>query len=328
VLALVLGLGAVISASLTVVNNKVDKITRVQVDPEALGIDPKQENELKDYRNIALLGIDYHKGETQFRSDAMIIASIYKPTSEVRLFSIYRDTLLDIGEEYGLDKLNHAHAFGGPAQTLNSINRNLDLNIKEFVSFDWKAVADTVDALGGLDIKIEESEITEMNKYIRDTQSAIGGSKKEIKKAGMQHLNGIQATTYARIRKDNIEGDYRRNERMKIVVDTAFTKAKSKDIFELNAITDKVLPQLKTNMTNSQIMEMLLKINTYQMTGQSEGWPFDQQDWQPNGWYCVPHTLESNVIELHKKFFGQEDYDPGEGVKEISHRISSRTGFW
>ena len=87
---------------------------------------------------------------------------------------------------------------------------------------NWKSVADTVDALGGLDIEIQESEINEMNKYIQDTYKNIGGSNAKIESAGMQTLNGNQAVTYARIRKDAVTGDFRRNERMKIVFQMKF----------------------------------------------------------------------------------------------------------
>ncbi|MCE2603953.1 LCP family protein, partial [Pseudomonas aeruginosa] len=94
--------------------------------------------------------------------------------------------------------------------------------------------------------------IKEMNKYIKDTQKNIGGPKKKIKKAGKQTLNGNQAVTYARIRKDSADGDHRRNERMKIVLSAAFEKAKTLSLSQLNQIADKILPTIKTNMSTNQ----------------------------------------------------------------------------
>lgn len=329
-LVLVIFLGGVIGAGLTVVHTKLDMVGQVQVNRKALGIDARVAKELKNYRNIALLGIDARNMEddTQTRSDAMIIASIDKTTNHVRLISLYRDTYVSLGDSFGLDKMTHAYYYGGPPQTLQTINRNLDLNCEEVVVVNWKTVADTVDALGGLDIDIQESEINEMNKYIRDTQKNIGGPKKKIRKAGMQTLNGVQAVTYARIRKDSSEGDHRRNERMKIVLSAAFEKAKGLSLTKLNSIANEILPDIKTNMTTGQMMEILLELTSYKITS-STSWPYDWADWTHNNiWYGPPVTLERNVIKLHEEFFKQQNYQPTDTVKEISNSISSVTGMW
>ncbi|WP_415931643.1 LCP family protein [Zhenpiania hominis] len=329
-LIVVIGVGSIIGAGLTVVHTQLDKVTKVQVNRKALGINSRVAKELKNYRNIALLGIDARdmSDDSQTRSDAMIIASINKETNEVKLVSLYRDTYVSLGDNYGLDKMTHAYYYGGATQTLQTINRNLDLNCEEVVVVNWKAVADAVDLLGGLEINIRESEISEMNKYIKDTQKNIGGSKKKIRRAGKQTLNGVQAVTYARIRKDSAEGDHRRNERMKIVLSAAFEKAKNLDLDQLNKIANEVLPSIKTNITTNQMMEILLALNSYKITD-SVSWPYDWTDWTYNGiWYGPPVTLKSNVTQLHEEFFNQKNYEPTDTVKEISDRISSLTGRW
>lgn len=330
VLAAVLALGGVIGTGLTVVHSKLDMVGQVKVNRKALGIDAKVAKDLANYRNIALLGIDARDmdNDKQTRSDAMIIASVDKQTNEVRLVSLYRDTYVNIGDNYGLDKMTHAYFYGGATQTLQTINRNLDLNCEEVVVVNWKSVADTVDALGGLEIEIKESEIKEMNKYIKDTQKNIGGSKKKIKKAGKQTLNGIQAVTYARIRKDSAQGDHRRNERMKIVLAAAFNKAKTLSLNQLNEIANEILPEIKTNMTTNQMMEVLLELASYSITD-SKSWPYQWTDWTYNGiWYGPPVTLERNVTQLHEEFFKQKNYEPTDKVKSISDSISSITGKW
>lgn len=330
VLAAVLALGGVIGTGLTVVHSKLDMVGQVKVNRKALGIDARVAKDLANYRNIALLGIDARDmdNDKQTRSDAMIIASVDKQTNEVRLVSLYRDTYVNIGDNYGLDKMTHAYFYGGATQTLQTINRNLDLNCEEVVVVNWKSVADTVDALGGLEIEIKESEIKEMNKYIKDTQKNIGGSKKKIKKAGKQTLNGIQAVTYARIRKDSAQGDHRRNERMKIVLAAAFNKAKTLSLNQLNEIANEILPEIKTNMTTNQMMEVLLELASYSITD-SKSWPYQWTDWTYNGiWYGPPVTLERNVTQLHEEFFKQKDYEPTDKVKSISDSISSITGKW
>lgn len=329
VLILVLGIGGVLAAGMAVVKNTLDNVGRVELDPNLIGINPGVDEQLSNYRNIALIGIDARdmSNDEGTRSDAMIIASINKETKEIKLFSVYRDTMLYIGEDAGLDKITHAYYYGGPTRVLYALNKNLDLNIKEVVVVNWKAVADTVDALGGLDIEIQESEINEMNKYIKDTQRNIGGSKALIESAGMQTLNGNQAVTYARIRKDAATGDYRRNERMKIVVKATFDKAKEIDPKAIRKISREIMPQIKTNMSTADMMGMALKLTSYNMTD-SVGWPYNTRGWTGNAWYGPPVTLNSNVIQLHEEFFAQPDYVPTQEVQDISSRISATTGYY
>lgn len=330
VLILVIGIGGTIAAGLTVVKNTLDNVGRIELDPDMIGINPQVDSELRNYRNIAILGIDARdmSNDENVRSDAIIVASINKKTSEIKMFSVYRDTMLDLGDDTpGLDKVTHAYFYGGPTKVLYALNKNMDLNIKEVVVVNWKSVADTVDALGGLDIEIKDSEIYEMNKYIQDTYNSIGGSNEKIKKAGMQTLNGNQAVTYARIRKDSVEGDYRRNERMKIVVQAAFEKAKGMKVSTIEDISEEILPEIKTNMSSADMMGMLLKLTSYTMTD-SVGWPYEVGSYSSNGWYGPPVTLESNVSKLHEEFFAQEDYTPTQDVQKISSRISAKTGLY
>ena len=330
VLILVLGIGGVIAAGLTVVKNTLDNVGRIELDTDLIGINPQVDSDLRNYRNIALLGIDARdmSSDENVRSDAIIIASINKETNEIKMFSIYRDTMLDLGDNSpGLDKVTHGYFYGGPTKMLYAINKNLDLNVKEVVVVNWKSVADTVDALGGLDINIKDSEIKEMNKYIQDTYKNIGGSNAKIETAGKQTLNGNQAVTYARIRKDAVDGDYRRNERMKIVVKAAFKKAAKMDPKALKKISNEILPEIKTNMSSADMMDMVLKLNSYEMTD-SVGWPYDVGSWSSGGWYGPPVTLSSNVTKLHEQFFGQEGYTPTQDVQNISKRISAKTGLY
>ena len=172
---------------------------------EAFGIDPKVDRDLKNYRNILLIGVDTRAGEkdNNCRSDANIIVSINKTTNEVRLISVLRDSYFDMEENgnWTLDKLTHAHAYGGPMNTIRSINRNMDLNIHEYVRVNWSSVVNIVDSIGGIDVNIEKHTIKEMNKYIKDTNKSLKGDKTKITKAGKQTLNGVQAVTFCRIRK-------------------------------------------------------------------------------------------------------------------------------
>lgn len=328
-LVFALGIGGVLAAGMAVVKNTFDNVGRIELDPNLIGINPQVDEELSNYRNIAILGIDARDmtDDSDVRSDAIIIASIDKETNEIKMFSVYRDTMLYLGEEVGLDKVTHAYYYGGPTKVLYALNKNLDLNIKEVVVVNWKAVADTVDALGGIDIEIQESEINEMNKYIVDTARNVGGSKELIESAGMQTLNGNQAVTYARIRKDALTGDYRRNERMKIVVAATFEKAKELDVKKIKKISNEILPEIKTNMSTGDMMSLALNLTAYTMTD-SVGFPYEHRDMNNGVFYGVPVTLCSNVTTLHEQFFAQDGYEPTSDVQDISANISATSGFY
>jgi hypothetical protein len=166
-----------------------------------------------------------------------------------------------------------------------------------------------------------------MNKYIHDTQNNIGGSDEEIKEAGKQTLNGVQAVTYARIRKDALTGDYRRNERMKIVVKATFNKAMQMDVNALKTISNDILPQIKTNMSSRDMLGIVMNIASYEMTD-SVGWPYTTRGWTGAAWYGPPVTLNSNVTQLHEEFFAQPDYVPTDDVQAISGNISATTGYY
>lgn len=330
VIALILGATAVLATGFVVIRNTLANVGHIDIDQTQIAIDPTVDEELSNYRNIALLGIDARdmdEIEGDIRSDAIIVASVNKETGEIKMFSVYRDTMLNLGDNVGLDKVTHAYYYGGAQGVLYALNKNLDLNIHEVVVVNWKAVADTVDALGGIDVEIQESEINEMNKFILNTYKHIGGSDELITEPGMQTLNGNQAVTYARIRKDAVTGDYRRNERMKIVVKATFDKAKQMDIDAIKTISNDILPQIKTNMTSEDMMFMALDLASYSMTD-SEGFPYDKRDWSGNAFYTIPVTLNSNVTKLHEQFFGQDGYQPTETVQGISNSISGQTGYY
>ncbi len=330
VFLLVAGIIALVIGGMSFLNAQLDKITREEINRNELNINDGVREDLANYRNILLLGIDARdmNSDENTRSDAMIIVSINKETRDIRMISIYRDTYLDLGERVGLDKLTHAYFYGGAQQTVASINGNMDLNIEEFVVVNWKAVADAVDALGGVEIEVLDSELDELNKYINETARSTGGPKDKVKKAGKQTLNGVQAVTYSRIRKDSIEGDRRRNERMKIVIAAAFDKMKTMGVTELDDMTNLVLPQIKTNMTNTEMLDLMLDFPAYNM-GKNTSWPYDWMDFTYNGvWYGPPVTLNSNVSQMHEEYFGQKNYEPTEAVQDISYEISARTGRW
>ena len=299
-----------IATSLWFVNDKLDKLNYVNdVTKEDVSVDTQVDESLSEYRNIALLGIDTRNDTfTGSRSDCIIIVSINNNTKDVKLLSVYRDTYLDI-EGHGLDKVTHAYAYGGPRLTLSTLNRNLDLNISEFVTVNFETVRTVVNAIGGVDITVTAAEASQI--------SGISG-------AGTYTLNGDQALAYSRIRK--IDTDYQRTERMRTVLNAVFEKIKKLDLAQLNSLLDTVLPHLSTNISKNDIIALLPDLLSYNVTD-SEGWPYETRGITLNLWYGIPVTLEENVKQLHENLFGEENYEPSETVKSISNQIIQKTGY-
>jgi polyisoprenyl-teichoic acid--peptidoglycan teichoic acid transferase len=309
---------------------KFEKVEYVDLSKQNLDIDPKVDAALKDYQNILLVGVDARRGEkdSNSRADAIIIISINKKTGDFRLISVYRDTLLDLQETGGnhrLDKVTHSFVYGGALNTMRTLNRNLDLNIKDYIKVNWYSVADFVDAMGGLTLNIKDYEVSEINKYIGDTNASLKGDSTMLKKPGIQVLNGVQAVTYCRIRHVG-NGDYERTQRMRNTIKAAFAKAKTMKLKALSNVMDKTLPEISTSINPKSMIWMLYDATKYKMM-KSAGWPYETTGAMVNGvWYGPPVNLAKNVTQLHKNIFGQSGYVPTDRVKKIGQAITDMTG--
>lgn len=322
----ILGLGV---AGYTFVNGKIGKMQKENIDTTAVGISEETKQELKGYRNIALLGIDSRADDYGLgnRSDCMMIASINQETNEIKLISVYRDTYVYVMENgtKRLDKITHAYSYGGAQNTLKSLNEAMDLNITEFVTVNFDAVIAAVDSLGGVYIDIDESEIKYVNDYIDATSESSGVKSSHITHSGRQKLDGVQAVSYTRVRY-TAGGDYKRTERMRTVVEAMLSKAKTLGVGQLNSFADTILPRIRTNISSSEIWGLVPKLASFKVT-ESIGWPYETQGITLDRWYGVPVTLKSNVERLHKEAFEQEDYEASDTVKEMSAAIVKKTGY-
>jgi len=306
------------------VNSKIGKMNKVDIDEASLGL--SENNHLSNYRNVVIFGIDSRSSDYELgnRSDCIIIASINNVTHDIKLISVYRDTYMQI-EGHGLDKITHAYSYGGPELAMKTLNENLDLNIKEFVTVNFDAVADAVDALGGIKMQITSAEVQYINSYIDETARVTGKSAKHITSAGTYNLDGVQAVAYSRIRYTS-GGDYKRTERMRDVITAMLSKLKTKNVSQINKIADKILPQVHTNLSMADLISMIPAVTSFNV-GESIGWPYQTKGITLDRWYGVPVTLESNVIKLHQQVFNNEDYEAPESVKNISKKIINKTGY-
>ena len=276
------------------------------------------------YTNFVLFGGDSRKGEVEgaIRTDSIIIFSLNNETKEVKMVSVYRDTLMDNTTGY-ITKVNSAYASGGPARAMSTLNMNMDLDITKYVTVDFGVVAQVIDALGGIETDITEAEMYAMNKYIKQTAKAAGKDAVLIEKPGYQHLDGVQTTTYARIRK-GVGDDFARAERQREVIEKVLQKVIKCNWTQIDTIIDEALPKISTNFSFGEILKYAMNFATYDIKG-SMGFPFEKGTATigGRGSSVYPTSLTSNVTELHKELFGVEDYAPSQKVRDISYRINN-----
>ena len=283
----------------------------------------------KGYKTIALFGGDSRSGDLEegAQSDTIIIAAINSNTKEVRLASVYRDTTVRHADNK-IRKANYAYYTGGPKDAINMLNRNFDLDIQDYVTVDFKALADVVDLVGGIELEVTDDEAKEINKYVRETGKVAGKEVHKLKSGGTYTMDGVQAVTYARIRK-NVGGDYKRTERQRIVIKKVVEKAKGMDLATINKIINKVFPQISTSFSLADIIGLAAGALDYEIKD-SSGFPMEAMNGRIDGLgsVIVPVGLVENVKELHSFLYPDEKPEKvSDTVKEIATEIEELTGI-
>lgn len=303
--------------------SKLSKVNYVKL--ENIEINEGVAEQLKGYRNIAIFGVDARSNTFEnTRSDIIMIASLNQDTNQVKLVSVYRDSYLYI-DGYGYDKVTHAYAYGGPQLAINTLNKNLDLNITEFVTVNFNAVIDIIDAIGGIELDVDSEELGYLNKYVSDVNRELGRNDSSLKRTGVSNLTGAQALAYSRIRY-TAGGDFKRTERSREVLNATFAKAKKMSVSKLNKLADILLPKVYTNIPPSDMLGMIPQIYNINIT-EGEGWPYKTQFYNNGISYVAPVTLEQNVKQLHEHLFNDSDYEVSSKVKEYSDGIIKKTGY-
>ena len=284
------------------------------------------------YWTFAVFGVDGRNSQDLvskgLNSDVIMIVNINQDTGEIRMCSVFRDTYLNISDNNRYRKINQAYSEGGPEQALAALNKNLDLNIKNYVTFNWKAVADGINILGGIDgIDISKAELFYINAFITETVNVTKIGSYQLKSTGVQHLDGVQAVAYGRLRL--MDNDYARTERQKKVIKAAFDKAKESNFSVLNNIMVVCFPEVATNINFNTVVAMAQNITKYYIS-ESGGFPWQRTETGAGslGDVVAPATLESNVRYLHSFLFGDENYEPSSAVMSYSETIKEKTNVY
>ena len=301
-----------------------------------------------EYMNFVLFGVDSRNKEVDTsNSDSILIVSIHNTTGKVKMASVYRDTMLGIYDKEGTlkeyFKVNSAFSNGGAEAAINTLNKNLDLDLTDYVTVNFGGVARIIDTLGGIKVNLTKDEKRQINHHMKSTISSTGRRAKKIKKAGKNiKLNGIQAATYCRIRKatfidpethEKISNDFGRAARQRSVIKKLVEAAKKAGVSELEDMVDEVLNSdskkdriISTSFDFDSIVNMIPILFDFELNG-SEGFPSRLQTGTYNGAsYVVPQTLQTNVKELHKYLYGEKNYQPTATVNDASYTVVTKTG--
>ncbi|MDO4632293.1 MAG: LCP family protein [Eubacteriales bacterium] len=287
------------------------------------------QQKLEGYWNIALYGVDSRdKSATMGQSDTIIVCSINKDTKDVKLASVYRDSYLeDTTGNY--NKATDVYAMGGPERSINMLNKNLDLDISDYVTVNMDIVATLVNAIGGVEIDVREEEILHLNNYQNESSEITGLEIVPVTQPGLQTLNGLQAISYCRIRYIGL--DYERTERQRKVINQIFAKVKTMDPISLTALINQMFDYIETNLSVTEILALAKDVSAYNIV-ETTGFPYsigNSDMSRAGGSYVVSTDLASDVKQLHTFLFGEDAaYQPSDVVKTISDEIAYRYSIY
>lgn len=310
-------------------NQKMNAIDYNDLTDDDIEINENLNKDMEGYTNIVLFGGDSRNGtvEKGTHSDTVIIVNLNHETKEVRLISVYRDTFLEIAKENpNNQKLTHAHFIGGPKMGINTLNRNFDLDIKDYVTVNFEAVAKAVDVLGGVEIEVKKNEVKWFNKNIKEQNKIFGENTPLLEGAGTYMMNGTQALAYARIRKTD-QGDITRTERQRKVISLMVAKLKTQGLTKMTELMDTVFPMISTSISKTEMISLATQVFSYELKD-TIGFPFTFTNVTlgSKGAVLPPADLEHNVMALHKYLYGTENYQVSDNVKRISQSITAESG--
>ena len=262
--------------------------------------------------NILLIGTDERSKDERGRADAIMIATIDEKHRGIKITSIARDTYVDIPTKNRKEKINHAYSYGGASLLKETVESNFDIEISNYVRVNFNSFTEIIDALGGLELDVKKSELNELNKFIPECYEASSKKKpiKYIDEEGKQTLNGYQALSYARIRKNDsaIERDRRQRE----VMQSLMNEFSRMNLFEVPKVINAITKYVTTDMKPSEMLkyaQKVLKMGNFEikqlefpMAEYSNGGIIDGKGW-------VLQFNEKKCIPLLHEFIFESSYD-------------------
>ncbi|AGK95855.1 LCP family protein [Clostridium pasteurianum] len=302
------------------INSKLSKIkiTKISKNPSDLSINTKRFNTANDisknYTNILLMGSDSRDPETDpGLVDSIMILTLDKAHNKIKITSLMRDMLIDNIQGEGAtagttqDRINVIYKQGGGQYSIKAINSNFDMDIKDYIKVDFTHFDKIVDAVGGIDMDVSADEVEVANGYIREAAKLEGTTPPLLTQGGMQHLNGIQALGYSRIRYVG-RTDFQRTERQRAVLTQVFRKLYSLNIADATAALDTIFPDVETSLSKTDILSdvsyiVTNKIRTIEQFRLPEDKPGYNYTKMINDTYFLGWDKTLNVADLHQFIF-------------------------
>lgn len=285
-------------------NQVFTNIKGEEIITEEAGIEEATKDRINQYdhkrKNILLVGIDRNTNpDDPQRSDTMMILSLDDQNKKLKLSSLLRDTHVKI-DGFGTTKLNHSYAYGGVKLLLKTVNQNFAMDIDDYVVVDFHNLIAIIDAVNGIEMDIKPNEIFQINFAINNLNLLEGTNVAKIKKAGRHHLNGTQATAYARIRKTS-GGEYGRTERQRLLLTKVYEKVRKAPLQDLPGYITKLSPFVKTSLSYNEIFDFGLKIlgSKFTVEGTHFPTPDHSKEVSKNSWY-IKMNKSATIEELHQ----------------------------
>ena len=273
------------------VSSLLSKINKVDIKEENLGMtDVSAMGDVSKIQNIALFGVDSKTDKG--RSDSIMILTLDQLNKKMKITSIMRDSYVNIPGK-GMDKINHAYAFGGPELAIKTINENFGLNINKFITVNFESLGAIIDSLGGVQLKITEEEV-----------SKIPG----INSNGVHTLTGDQALAYARIRYAK-GGDYQRTQRQRNIIQSIYESFRYTELSDYPKLISSFLPHVTSNMGSSELLSVGTDFYKTISSGlEQERFPRDGEGKGTtiNGIYYLQYDLNKAKEDMQKYIFKNE----------------------
>lgn len=223
------------------------------VDEDAEVILPEEEIfKDKNVVNILLLGTDERKDKLSenARADAILIVSLNKSADTIKLVSLERGMAVKMPNGK-IDLLTHAFRYGGPKWMISCVRTHFNLDVEKYVRVNFDVFEKLVDAVGGVDIELTETEAAALNHEVTTNTFWLSRRVNE----GMNHLNGYEALQYCRLR--YTDSDWQRIVRQRNTISAIMKQCKSLSIGELNDAVDTILPMIQTNLEKKEILSLM-----------------------------------------------------------------------
>lgn len=260
--------------------------------------------------NILIIGVDARDPKNiKSNADVLMILTINAKDKTIKLSSIQRDLLVYVPQRQGFHKINSL-MYAGPMSLMENINYNFQLNLDKFIVVNFQMAEQIVDLLGGIDLDIPQNQalLDYWNDVLNATNKSLGGEEAPaIKNFGLQHVNGRQAITYARLRK--LDTDFQRMQRQQLVLSLLFKKLREAGTLQQISVLKKAIEYTVSNLSPLEISNLAgLVMDAFSSNIQTLQIPMEgfYKGVTIKGTYYTVQRINAQLPTIHKFIYGTE----------------------